>query len=148
MMGEAHIAMTAMCQARQDMAFLQPRVGRNRERNRHKHKKHHKKSTTKNLLGAGEHPMDKSGNITDLGSKVIKEYYKPSASPRPSPRPAENSVEIEKDELNTSRSIKVTMKRRRSKTGDLIQGLGLKIKQVGNFIEEQESETENHKTEL
>lgn len=79
---------------------------------------------------------DKSGNISDLGSRIMKGYFKPNASPRPSPRPWEGSVEVEKDADNTQRSIKIQKQRRRSRTGDEVKGLALKVRQFGNFVEE------------
>lgn len=91
--------------------------------------------------------INKSGNISDLGSRVIKEYHKPNPFPKASPRPpSENSVDVDNEVCNSSRSLKIVMKRRRSKTGDEFKGLGLKTKQLDNFIEEQEESS--HMTEL
>mmetsp|Transcript_2244 Transcript_2244/g.2626 ORF Transcript_2244/g.2626 Transcript_2244/m.2626 type:complete len:194 (+) Transcript_2244:537-1118(+) len=50
--------------------------------------------------------------------------------------PKDGSCELE-EVLNTCKSIKATMVRRRSKTGDEIKGLALKARQFGNFIEEE-----------
>lgn len=88
---------------------------------------------------------DKSGNISDLGSRVIKTYHKPNPSARPPSRVAENSMDTENEDNKTARSIKIEMKRRRSKTGDEIKGLAFKTTHVGNYVEEAE---ENSKTEM
>lgn len=97
---------------------------------RRKHKKKHEKRKTKHNL----QECDKSGHISDLGSKVIREFTKIDP-PEKTPRKAENSLDEDK---NTSRSISIQKKRRRSKTGDAIKGLGLKVKQFGNFVEQEE----------
>ena len=100
-----------------------------------KHRKHRKtnfkKSTRKNLA-VEQMDKDKSGNISELGGRIIKNYHKPNASPRP----VENSVEVENENQKTARSIKLDHKRRRSKTGDQIKGLAFKVTHVGNFVED------------
>lgn len=53
-------------------------------------------------------------------------------------RPREGSWEIT-EAVNTCKSIKTTMKRRRSKTGVEIKGIALNSKQFDNFIVEEES---------
>lgn len=102
--------------------------GKKSWKKRSKHRRTFMKHTQKNVIVDG---LDKSGNISDLGSRIFKMYQKP----QPSARPIENSVEVEKDAQNTARSIDIQMKRRRSKTGDQIRGLSLKDKQVGNFVD-------------
>ncbi len=55
-----------------------------------------------------------------------------------SKQPKDGSVEIS-EAMNTCKSIKSTMKRRRSKTGVEIKGLALTSKQFDNFVVEEES---------
>lgn len=83
--------------------------------------------------------------FSDLGSRVIKTYQKPTP-PKATPRPAENSVEVDNEDQKTARSIKLDHKRRRSRTGDQIKGLAFKITQKGNFVEEEE--LDHHKTDF
>jgi hypothetical protein len=71
----------------------------------------------------------------------MKGYFKPSASPRPSPRPREGSVEVEKDADTSQRSLKIQKQRRRSRTGDEVKGLALKVRQFGNYVEEEEEDS-------
>ena len=98
--------------------------------------RHHKKSTNKQIV---VDQFDKSGNISDLGSRVIKEFQR-IEPPKIHKKEAESSVDDDKDEKNTSRSINVKVRRRRSKTGDLVKGLGLTTKQVDNYFDEEEVE--------
>lgn len=97
---------------------------------------HQKKSTNKQIV---VDQFDKSGNISDLGSRVIKEFQK-IEPPRLSIREVDNSVEVESNDEKSARSKNAVVKRRRSKTEDIVKGLGLMSKQVGNFLNEDEEE--------
>lgn len=118
-----------------------------RHKHRHKKRKHKKSDNTTEMQIVPADELNKSGNISDLGSRILKGYYKPKVL-CPSPRPMEASVEVEKDAKNTARSIKLNKSRRRSRTGDQIMGLGLKDKQVGNFVDKEDEDYDHNIHEI
>ena len=87
-------------------------------KHRHKHKHKHKKRKEKEKL-------EKQWTMKPREISVKK-----------SGMPNDGSWELN-EAMNTCKSIKATMKRRRSKTGDEVKGLALKARQFGNFIEEE-----------
>jgi hypothetical protein len=117
-------------------------------RKRRKHK--HKKSTTLTLNVVKTDNVMHSGNISDLGgtSKVFIGPWNKPPEQLNSRRVMDNSLEVEKDEMNTQRTIDVKMKRRRSRTNDLISGIALQTRLIGNFIEDEISFAEDTKTDM
>jgi hypothetical protein len=105
---------------------------------RRNHHKHNKKTNLKNLLPPqDDDENNKSGNISDLGAHIMKEFQKFNNNTKEHPgAPSEYSLENEAN--NTSQDIDITTKKRRSNTGDQIKGLGLKSMWYDNFIAEHE----------
>eukprot|EP00345_Euplotes_harpa_P012256 CAMPEP_0168353238 /NCGR_PEP_ID=MMETSP0213-20121227/23121_1 /TAXON_ID=151035 /ORGANISM="Euplotes harpa, Strain FSP1.4" /LENGTH=76 /DNA_ID=CAMNT_0008364789 /DNA_START=67 /DNA_END=294 /DNA_ORIENTATION=+ len=67
---------------------------------------------------------DKSGNISDLGSKLIREFQKFEPSKISSKEFGPRNSKTEDEHKEESKKVGTVEKRRRSKTGDIVMGLG------------------------
>jgi hypothetical protein len=106
---------------------------------RRKHRKNNKTKIKTLFPPHDDGENNKSGNISDLGAHIIKEFQKFNSNTNNHPgSPSENSVDVENEANKTSQDIDIAMRKRRSNTGDQIKGLGLKSMWYDNFIAEHE----------
>lgn len=82
-----------------------------------------------------------TGNISELGSKNRFDPKKSALSKQPIRNASQTSLDAENDAKDTSRTIIVKPKRRRSRTNDYIKGIALMEKHVDNFVEPDDDET-------